>query len=79
MLITLIMGCFMSDMVRFSVEMSPELANKFEEMSEIEHTSKSDIFRKALFLMHVAIDSKRKGNKIAVVDQSNHKIGDIYL
>ncbi len=66
-------------MVRFSVEMSPELASKFEEMSEIEHTSKSDIFRKALFLMHVAIDSKRGGNKIAVVDKSGHKVSDIIL
>lgn len=67
------------DMVRFSVEMSPELANKFEEMSEIEHTSKSDIFRKALFLMHVAIDSKREGNKLAVVDKNGHKVSDIIL
>ena len=67
------------DMVRFSVEMSPELASKFEEMSEIEHTSKSDIFRKALFLMHVAIDSKREGNKLAVVDKSGHKVSDIIL
>lgn len=67
------------EMVRFSVEMSPELANKFEEMSESEHTSKSDIFRKALFLMHVAIDSKRGGNKLAVVDKSGHKVSDIIL
>lgn len=67
------------DMIRFSVEMSPELANKFEKMSEIEHTSKSDIFRKALFLMHVAIDSKRSGNVLAVVDQKGHKVSDIIL
>ena len=67
------------DMVRFAVEMSPELAGKLEEMSEIEHTSKSDIFRKALFLMHVAINSKRRGNAIAVVDQSGHKVSDIIL
>ncbi len=67
------------DMVRFAVEMSPELAEKLEEMSEIEHTSKSDIFRKALFLMHVAINSKRKGNELAVVNSAGYKVGDIIL
>ncbi len=67
------------DMVRFAMEMSPELAEKLDEMSEIEHTSKSDILRKALFLMHVAITSKGKGNQIAVVDKAGHKVGDIIL
>lgn len=66
-------------MIRFAVEMSPELANKFEEMAEIEHASKSDIFRKALFLMHVAIKSRQKGNELAVVDKTGHKVGDIIL
>lgn len=67
------------NMIRFAVEMSPELADKFEEMSEIEHTSKSDIFRKALFLMHVAIKSKQKGNELAVVDKNGNKVGEIIL
>lgn len=66
-------------MVRYSVELSPELAEKFEEMSEIEHTSKSDILRKALFLMHVAIKSRRNGRELAVVDKAGHKVGDIIL
>lgn len=67
------------DMIRFAVEMSPELAGKLEEMSEIEHTSKSDIFRKALFLMDVAIKSKQKGNVVAVVDKTGNKVSDIIL
>lgn len=67
------------NMIRYSVEMSPELSDKFEEMSKAEHSSKSDIFRKALFLMHVAIDSKKEGNKLAVVDKKGQKISDIIL
>ena len=67
------------EMVRFVGEMSPDLAHKFDEMVESEHTSKSDIFRKALFLMHVAIESKKKGNQIAVVDREGHKVSDIIL
>ena len=67
------------DMVRFVGEMSPELADRFEEMVESEHASKSDIFRKALFLMSVAIDSKKKGYCIAVVDRNGQKVSDIIL
>ncbi|MCC2667258.1 MAG: hypothetical protein K0R24_2092 [Gammaproteobacteria bacterium] len=67
------------NMVRYSVELSPELAEKFEEMAKQEHASRSDIFRKALFLMHVAINSKKKGREIAVVDQSGYKVSDIIL
>jgi len=67
------------DMVRFAVDMSPELAGKIEEMAELSHTSESDIFRQAIFLMHVALDSKIKGNQLAVVDNKGHKVGDIIL
>lgn len=68
-----------ANMIRYSVELSPELAEKFEEMAKQEHASRSDIFRKALFLMHVAINSKKRGRELAVVDQSGHKVGDIIL
>ncbi len=29
--------------------------------------------------MYVAIDSKKEGNQIAVVDKSGHKVGNIIL
>jgi metal-responsive CopG/Arc/MetJ family transcriptional regulator len=67
------------NMVRYAVELSPELAEKFEEMAEQEHASRSDIIRKALFLMYVAINSKKKGRELAVVDKLGHKVSDIIL
>lgn len=67
------------EMIRFVGEMSPELANKFDEMVESEHASKSDIFRKSLFLMSVAIESKKNGCRLAVVDKEGKKVSDIIL
>lgn len=65
------------DMVRFSLNVSPELADKIEQMSEKAHTTKSDILRKAIFLMDIAIDSKEHGNKLAVVNPQGQKVSEI--
>lgn len=68
-----------TEMVRFNLEMSPKVADKLEQMSKSEHTSKKDILLKALFLLDIAIKSKEKGNEVAVIDKSGHKISDIIL
>ena len=67
----------MSQVVRMSLNISPELNDKLERMSEESHTSKSDILRKAIFLMDLAIDSKKHGNKLAVVNSEGQKVTDI--
>lgn len=67
------------EMVRFAGEMSSDIAQKFDDMVKSQHSSNSDIFRKALFLMYVAIESKKKGNSIAVVDKNGRKVSDIIL
>jgi predicted transcriptional regulator len=66
-----------SEALKMSVHLSPELSKKLEKMSEESHSSKSDVLRKAIFLMDVAIDSKKHGNKLAVVDQKGHKVSEI--
>lgn len=63
--------------VRMSLNMSPELSDKLEKMSDESFTTKTDILKKAIFLMDIAIESKRKGNKLAIVDSKGHKISEI--
>lgn len=67
----------MSQVVRMSLNISPELAEKLEQMSEETHTSKSDIIRKALLIMDIAIDNKKKGNRLALVNKQDQKVSDI--
>lgn len=63
--------------VSLSLNMSPELNAKLEKMSADSHTDKTDILKKAIFLLDIAMDNTKRGNKIAILDQENHKVGDI--
>ena len=67
----------MSQVVRMSLNMSPELNEKLEKMSREAHATKTDILKKAIFLMDIAMNSKKMGNQVAVVDKKGHKVSDI--
>lgn len=67
----------MSQVVRMSLNMSPELNEKLEEMSNGAHATKTDILKKAIFLMYIAMDSKKKGNQVAIVDSKGRKVSEI--
>jgi predicted transcriptional regulator len=67
----------MSDMVRFSVKIAPEMAQKLETMAKDTHSSKSDILRKALLIMDIAIDNKKRGIKLALVNNEGQKVSEI--
>ena len=64
-------------MVKMSLEMSPKLDIELERMSEEAHISKSALLRKALALLKVALDSKREGRKLAVVNDKKEFVGEI--
>jgi len=66
-----------SQVVSLSLNMSSELNAKLEKMSADSHTAKTDILKKAIFLLDIAMDNTRKGNKIAILNQEDHKVGDI--
>jgi hypothetical protein len=68
---------FMSNMVRMSLNISPQMAEKLEKMSEESHSSKSDVLRKALILMDIALDSQKEGLQIAIVDKDGKKVSGI--
>ncbi|HSW93507.1 MAG TPA: hypothetical protein VLJ15_04035 [Gammaproteobacteria bacterium] len=64
-------------LVCLSLNMSPELNAKLEKMSADSHTDKTDILKKAIFLLDIAMENTKKGNRIAILDQQNHQVGDI--
>lgn len=53
--------------IRLSLDVSPELNNILDEMAEKTCSSKSDILRKSIALMEVAVQEKEKGNHIGIV------------
>jgi hypothetical protein len=54
--------------VRLSLDVSPELNELLESLSRIMSVTKSDVLRKAIVLMKVALDAKMKKQKLAIVD-----------
>ena len=55
--------------VRLSLDVSPELNQRLEEMATATGSNKSDVLRKAIALMSVAVDARRNGEHILVSPQ----------
>jgi len=55
--------------VRLSLDISPELNSLLEELAAKTGGTKSDVLRKAIALMEVAIDAKRRGLKLGLADR----------
>jgi len=54
------------EVVRLSLELSPQANEKLEELAEKIHGSKSDVLRRAIALMEVAVKAREEGNKFGV-------------
>lgn len=52
--------------IRLSVTVSPELNNRLEEIARASHSTKSEILRRAIALMDLAVRAEREGNKLYV-------------
>jgi predicted transcriptional regulator len=55
--------------VRLSLDISPELNTLLEELAAATSGTKSDVLRKAIGLMEVAVDGKRRGLKLGLADK----------
>jgi hypothetical protein len=55
--------------VRLSLDVSPELNDLLEELARETHATKSEVLRKAIALMDVAVEAKGHGQKLYVSDQ----------
>jgi predicted transcriptional regulator len=56
--------------VRLSLDMSPEMNALLERLAAETGSTKSDVLRKAVALMQVAVEGKQRGLKIGLADKN---------
>ena len=60
---------FEKEKVRLSLDISPELNALLEQLASETGGTKSDVLRKAIALMEVAVDAKRRGLKLGLAEK----------
>jgi predicted transcriptional regulator len=63
--------------VRLTVEVTDELNQRLADLARELGGSKCDVFRKAIALVEVAVNAKRHGKRIAVLDQRGRVVTTI--
>lgn len=63
--------------VRLSLELSPQLNQTLEDLAAKSHGTKSDVLRRAIALMAVAIQAKSEGKKFGVADKDQELATEI--
>lgn len=63
--------------IRLSLEVSPQLNATLEELAEKTHGSKSDVLRRAIALMEVAVHAKEEGKKFGVANKDQELATEI--
>jgi predicted transcriptional regulator len=63
--------------IRLSLDVSPELNETLDELAQETGTTKSDILRKAIALMEVAVEAKQHQNRLGIFDQQQHLVREI--
>lgn len=58
-----------NEKVRLSLDLSPELNQTLERLAASNGGSKSEILRKAVALMEVAVEAKREGKKFGIAEK----------
>jgi predicted transcriptional regulator len=63
--------------IRLSLDVSPELNETLEELATKIHGTKSDVLRKAIVLMELAIQAKEKQQKLGIIDKDHQVVTEI--
>lgn len=63
--------------IRLSLEVSPELNETLEGLAARIHGTKSEVLRRAIALMEVAIEAARSGQKLAIADKDDRVVTKI--
>jgi predicted transcriptional regulator len=64
-------------MVRLNVNITDELNVRLDSLAEKAGVTKSDLLRKAIALIDVAVNERTQGNKLAITDGQNHVLREI--
>lgn len=60
--------------IRLSLDVSPEIFETIEGLAKDSHTTKSAVLRKAIELIRIAADAKRRGQAVGVVDRKSKRL-----
>jgi predicted transcriptional regulator len=63
--------------IRLSLVVSPELNKTLENLAENSHSTKSEILRKAIALFDLALQARRKDQKIGILDKDDQVVKEI--
>ncbi len=63
--------------VRLSLDISTELDSLLEQLAAATGSTKSDILRKAIALMEVAVEAKRQGKKFGIAEKDEQLTTEI--
>ena len=66
-----------SGKIRLSLDLSPVANNVLEEVATNQHTTKSDVLRKAIGLVKLADDARRDNRKIGIWDAQTNVFSEI--
>jgi predicted transcriptional regulator len=66
-----------AEKVRLSLDVSPELNQTLDDLATKIHGTKSDVLRKAIVLMELAVQAKDKEQKLGIIDKDRHVITEI--
>ena len=67
----------MSEPVRLSLTVSPELNDRLEQLAAQSHSTKSEILRKAIALFDVVTEAKEQKRRIGLFDQNRQMVTEI--
>jgi Arc/MetJ-type ribon-helix-helix transcriptional regulator len=65
------------DKVRITLDLSPDLNRTLEELVAKSGTNKSDVLRKAIALVEIAMEAKPKGLSLALSDKEDRVVTKI--
>lgn len=64
----------MANRTRLTFDVSSELNDMLEKLAESTGSTKSEVLRKAIALMDVAVDAKAKGQKVVVANDQDQVV-----
>jgi hypothetical protein len=67
------------EMIRFNLDVSPELDGTLEKLAQKIGGTKSDVLRQAISLMQIAIIAKENGKKVGIVDPNQNLTTEIMI
>ena len=63
--------------VRLNVNITPELNDRLDMLAEQSGTTKSELLRKAIALIDLAVTERGQGHRLAITDDQQHVLREI--